>query len=203
MRQLEAERADRLAVVGPPPALKLSSLVEAPPKKKRKTIAAPLRRGAIRASTEPPTSSSSTPLTDAVQPAIAAARAQHPKLAAALQPPPGLADLRLSPALRVFCSAAAVAKHRRTVTYLFHKGCVTAKPAEATHKVFAGKADEAYAARGAGWCSMSDLLQELRLPAVRTVAGLRRRDTCQAVDGARHCKVFRCRLARRLPLAAA
>ena len=37
-RQMNAERIDRLAVVGPPPAVKLCSLLEAPPRKKKEAV---------------------------------------------------------------------------------------------------------------------------------------------------------------------
>ena len=37
-RQMNAERIDRLAVVGPPPAVKLCSLLEAPPPKKGSSV---------------------------------------------------------------------------------------------------------------------------------------------------------------------
>ena len=162
--QMKAERADRLAVVGPPPALKLTSLLESPPKKKRKTCATPLCRGLV-ASSAPPTSSSSMPLADAVQKKILPARAQPLKLGAALQPPLGFAGMRLPPALQVFCSKAACAKHRRAVVYLSRQGCLAANPAGATHRVLAGKAERESIAKDsrAGWCSMSELLQELRM----------------------------------------
>ena len=162
--QMKAERADRLAVVGPPPALKLTSLLESPPKEKRKTCATPLCRGLV-ASSAPPTSSSSMPLADAVQKKILIARAQPLKLGAALQPPLGFAGMRLPPALQVFCSKAACAKHRRAVVYLSRQGCLAAKPAGATHRVLAGKAERESIAKDsrAGWCSMSELLQELRM----------------------------------------
>jgi hypothetical protein len=68
-RQMKAECADRFAVVGPPPALKLSSLLEAPPNKKRKTC-----------------SSSTTKFADAAKPQITAVRAQPLKSCTVLPP---------------------------------------------------------------------------------------------------------------------
>jgi hypothetical protein len=170
---MKAERASRFALVGPPPALKLRSLLETPPeKKRRKTFATPLCRGLLQASTDPPASSSRMPLPDAVQPQIPAARAQSLKLGVLLQPPLGFAGLQLSPTLRVYFSAAAWAKHRRTSIYLGQQGRLTSNPADATHRVLAGKAERAAIAKDsiAGWFSMSELLQQLRMPIERAIA---------------------------------
>ena len=168
-RQMKAERASRFALIGPPPALQLRSLLDTPPeKKRRKTSATPLCRGL----TDPSASSSRMPLPDAVQRQIPAARAQSLKSGVLLQLPLGFAGLQLSPTLRVYCSAAAWAKHRRTIIYLGQQGRLTSNPADATHRVFAGKAERAAIAKDsiAGWFSMSELLEQLRMPIETAIA---------------------------------
>jgi hypothetical protein len=156
-RQMQAERADRFAVVGPPPALKLASLLEVPPKKKRKTTSAtPLPHGVVaKAGEGAPASSSSMPLADAVQ-----KKKKTPQLS--------WADAPLSPALRVYCSAAARKKHWHAWLNLCRHGCATPKPAGASHRVYAGKEEGKSIAKdgGGSWCSMSELLRELCAPVV-------------------------------------
>ena len=136
--QIEAERADRFAVVGPPMALKLTSLLEAPPKQKMKSA-------------------------DAAKPKITAARAQPLKFCT-LVPPSAFSGVRLPSSLSVYCSKAAQLKHVRAVSYLRQQGRLTADPARATHKVLVGKAERQSIAKAsrAGWSSMSELVKELR-----------------------------------------
>ncbi len=99
-------------------------------------------------------------------------RAQPLKLGAALQPPLGFVGVRLSPALRVYCSKAAWVKHRRAIVYLGRQGCLIANPAGATHRVLAGKAARESIEKDirAGGRSMSELLHELRTPVERAIA---------------------------------
>ena len=152
-RQMQVERADRFAVVGPPPALKLSSLLEVQPKKKRKTSGVVAKAG-----TGAPASSSSMPLADAVQ--QKKKKKKTPQLS--------WADACLSPALRVYCSAAARKKHWHAWLNLCRHGCATPKPAGASHRVYAGKEEGKSIAKegGGSWCSMSELLRELCAPVV-------------------------------------
>ena len=165
--QAKAERANRLAVVGPPPALKLSSLLEVPPAKKRRTPAT-----LVKAATGSPASSSNAPLANAAWSQIPAARAQPLKAGSAMQKPLGFAGVSLPPALRVYCSPAAFAKHHRAILHLGKQGCLIANPSDATHKLLAGKAERESIPKDsrAGWCSLSELLQELRKPVERAIA---------------------------------
>ena len=164
-QQQKAELADRLSVTGPPPALQLSTLLDAPPKK-LKTLATVLRRSTAPGAAPLGASSSTAPLADVV-------RTRSTKIVArpgckVLRPPPCLAGAQLPPAMRVYCTAAAVAKHRRTVGFLLRKGLVVPTPNGATHRIYAGKDDKAAATvscdSAAEWCSTSALLRALRPP---------------------------------------
>ena len=152
-------------MIGPPPVLRLAALLDVPPRKKPKK-AVPAASLELAASSGLPSSSCTTLVADAVQLEIPGTRARPLVPDAALQPPPCLEGLQLVPSMQVYCSAEAVAKHPRTAAYLLRKGCLTTKPAEATHKVCGSKAEKAMlmtsSVIGSGWLSMSNLLQELR-----------------------------------------
>ena len=81
-----------------------------------------------------------------------------------------LEGIRFSPALQVYCTPATVNKHQRAILHLSKRGCFfTQNPAEAMHKILAGKAESDAIPKGsrAGWWSMSAWLQELRKPVER------------------------------------
>ena len=114
--QFEAERANRHAVIGPPPVLRLAALLDVPPCKKPKK-AVPAASLELAASSGLPSSSCTTLVADAVQLEIPGTRARPLMPDAALQPPPCLESLQLAPSMQVYCSAEAVAKHPRTAAY--------------------------------------------------------------------------------------